>query len=91
MTTKEIEARITEYKELQRMKEEIEAEMEAIKDELKAEFERQHTDTITTLTHKVTFKEVESNRVDTVALKKEKPEIAKTYTKVVKSKRFTIN
>lgn len=91
MTLKEIENKIKEYKELQRMADELSAEMEAIKDELKAEFEKEHTDTIITNTYKATYKSVTSNRVDTAALKKAMPEVAERFTKTTTTKRFTIN
>lgn len=91
MTLKEIENKIKEYKELQRMAEELSAEMDKIKDELKAEFEAENTDTIITETFKMTYKPVTSNRVDTVALKKSMPEVAEKFTKATTTKRFTIN
>lgn len=91
MTMQEIENKIKEYKELQRMAEELSAEMDKIKDELKAEFEKQHTDTITTNAFKMTFKTVKTKRVDTTALKKDMPDVAEKFTKETETKRFTIN
>lgn len=91
MTIQEIESKIKDYKELQRMADELAAEMDKIKDELKAEFEREHTDTITTTSYKVTYKSVTSKRVDTTALKKDMPEVAEKFSKSTTSKRFTIN
>ena len=90
MKLQEIEKKIKEYKELQRMADELTAEMEKIKDELKAEFEAENTDTIITETYKATYKTVISNRVDTIALKKTMPEIAEKFTKTITSKRFLI-
>lgn len=91
MKIQEIESKIKEYKELQRMADELSAEMDKIKDELKAEFEKEHTDTIITNTYKATYKSVTSNRVDTAALKKAMPEVAERFTKTTTTKRFTIN
>ena len=91
MTLQEIENKIKEYKELQRMAEELNAEMDKIKDELKAEFEKEHTDTITTNCYKVTYKTVTTKRVDTTALKKNMPDVAERFTKATTAKRFTIN
>ena len=91
MTIQEIENKIKEYKELQHMAEELSAEMEAIKDELKAEFEREHSDEIKTNTFKVSYKTVVSNRIDTTALKKTRPDVAEEFTKQVTAKRFVIN
>lgn len=90
MTLQEIESKIKEYKELQRMADELSAEMEKIKDELKAEFDAENTDTIITETYKATYKPVTSNRVDTAALKKAMPEIAEKFTKTTTSKRLLI-
>ena len=39
--------------------------------------------------HKATYKTVTSSRLDTVALKKEYPDIATQYTKTTETKRFT--
>lgn len=91
MTMQEIENKIKEYKELQRMADELSAEMEKIKDELKAEFEKEQTDTIITTHYKATYKPVTSKRVDTTALKKECPDVAEKFTKATTTKRFTIN
>lgn len=91
MTLKEIENKIKEYKELQRMAEELSAEMNKIKDELKVEFEKEHTDTIITNCYKVTYKTVTSKKVDTTALKKDMPDVAAKFTKSTTTKRFTIN
>lgn len=91
MTLQEIESKIKEYKELQRMADELSAEMDKIKDELKVEFENQHTDTITTNAYKISFKAVTSKRVDTTALKKDLPDVAEKFTKETTTKRFTIN
>lgn len=91
MKLQEIENKIKEYKELQRMADELSAEMDKIKDELKAEFENQHTDTIVTNAYKISFKSVTTKRVDTTALKKDMPEVAEKFTKQTTTKRFTIN
>ncbi len=91
MRKQEIENKIKEYKELQRMADELAAEMDKIKDELKAEFEKEHSDEITTNCYKITYKTITTKRVDTTALKKDMPDIAEKFTKSTTSKRFTIN
>lgn len=91
MKLQEIENKIKEYKELQRMEDELTAEMDKIKDELKIIFEDEHTDTITAGIYKVTYKSVTSDRIDTGALKKGSPKVAKKYTKSTTVKRMTIN
>ncbi len=49
MSTNELTGKIRELKELQRMAEEITAEMKTIKDEIKAAMTAQNTDTITAI------------------------------------------
>ena len=52
MTVQNIELKVKELKELQRMSEELNAEMESIKDELKKEMELRCTDEIITNEYK---------------------------------------
>lgn len=90
MNKDELAKKIHQIKELQRMSEELTAELEALKDEVKQTMTEQNTDTLVIDCYKVTWKPVTTNRLDTTALKKELPEIAERYTKVSESKRFTI-
>ena len=90
MTLQEIENKIKEYKELQRISEEATAEMNKIKDELKGEFDRLGTDTITTNEYKITYKAVTSNRLDTTAFKKAYADLYNKFAKPSTTKRFTI-
>lgn len=87
----ELTQKIHQIKELQRMSEELTAELEALKDEIKQTMTEQNTDTLVIDCYKVTWKPVTSNRIDTTAIKRELPEIAERYTKTTESRRFTIN
>ncbi len=91
MTNTELTNKIRQIKELQRMAEELDAELEALKDSVKAEMTERGTDKITVDIFKVTWSTVTSNRIDTTALKKELPEIASKYTKATESRRFVIS
>lgn len=91
MSTTELAKKIHQIKELQRMEEELTAELEALKDEVKQTMPEQNTDTLVVDCFKVTWKPVTTNRIDTTSLKRELPEVAERYTKVSESKRFTIN
>lgn len=91
MGTKELSAKMKEYKELQRLIEEAEAEMEAIKDEIKEEMKARSVDELTADVFKATWKPVKSSRIDTTALKKAMPEIAQQFTKQTETQRFTIS
>ncbi len=76
--------------EIKGMIEELEAEAEQLTDKIK-EF-MGNEETMISGTHKVTYKEVVSKRVDTTALKKLLGEDALApYTKMVVSRRFSVN
>lgn len=72
-----------------RMKDEIEAEIDALKDEIKAYMAEHGTDTVISTGHKATWKTVKSNRFDSAGLKKDAPELYAAYTVATESKRFT--
>lgn len=91
MTLKEMERKAQEIKELIRMKEELEAEIEAAQNELKGELEAQGVDMMTAGAYKISWKTVTSSRMDTTALKKELPELAAHYMKQTTTRRFLIN
>lgn len=75
--------------EYTRLQEETAAIIDGLKDELKAIMKERNTDTLTGTEHKATFKAVISSRIDTTAIKKELPEIAKQYTRTTETRRFT--
>lgn len=91
MSTKELNTKVRDLKELQAMIDELEAEAEAITDAIKAEMQARGVNEMQADVFTVRWKEVSSSRIDTSALKKELPEVAARYTKVTTSKRFTIN
>lgn len=78
-----------EYRELQRMGEEIAAEMDALRERIRAAMGE--NDTVTAGEYKITNKAVSSSRLDSVALKKALPEIAAQFTKTTVSRRFVIS
>ena len=88
MSITEITAKVTEYQELKRMLEEIEAEMNALQDEIKAHMGE--SEILMAGPYKVTYKTITSSRVDTTALKKALPDIAAKYTKTTTTRRFTV-
>lgn len=91
MSTVELETKCTDLQELKRMKEELEAEITAIEDALKAHMTEAGVDTFTAGAFKVSWKAIESSRLDTVALKKALPqELLRPYIKTTTSKRFTV-
>lgn len=88
MNYNEIFSDIAKY---MRMKEEIETIIEGLKDTVKQYMTENNIDTLTGDEHKAIYKQVTSNRLDSAALKKELPDIAKRYTKPVTSARFTFS
>lgn len=89
MSTTELTALCTQYKELQRLKEEITAEMETISDTIKAAMGT--TEKLTAGQYKIMYTTVNGSRLDTTKLKKALPEIAAAFTISTSSRRFTIN
>lgn len=86
---KNIDSTMKELAQYTRIMEEAAATVEGLKDEIKKYMEDHDTDMISGNEHKATYKAVISNRIDTVALKKDLPDIASRYTKTTETKRFT--
>lgn len=90
MSEKNLQGKVQEMRELQRMAEELSAEIESIRDEIKAEMVARSTDEIITGEYKITWKTVISNRLDAAALKKALPDVAERFTKQTETKRFCV-
>lgn len=71
-----------------RLQEEAAQMVDTLKEQVKAYMLETGTDTITGDEHKATYKDVTASRIDTTALKRERPDIAQQYTKQTKIKRF---
>ena len=90
MGTIELDSKIKELRELRRMAEELQQEIEALQDRIKAHMTEQNIDTLTGTDWKITYKTVTSNRLDSTALKKELPDIAARFMKASTSRRFVL-
>lgn len=90
MSINEVETKAAELKELQRMREELEQEINTLQDAIKAAMTEQDTDTLTAGAFKITWKAITSSRIDTAAIKKELPELAERFTKTTTTRRFVI-
>ncbi len=88
MNTTEITSKIKELRELQALIEEAQAEAETIKDTIKAQMG--DCEELRAGEYKITWKPVESSRIDTAALKKAMPQIAEAFTKTTTTRRFCI-
>ena len=89
MSNPNMEAKVKELMELNRMKEEIEAEIAAAEDEIKSVMGDEET--LLAGAFKVSWKSFTSSRLDSTALKKALPEIAAQFTKTTTARRFSIN
>ena len=83
-------AKVKELRELRRMAEELQAEIDAAQDAIKAHMDSQGVDTLAGSDWKVTWKPVTSSRMDTAALKKALPEIAERFMKSTTNRRFVL-
>lgn len=91
MSTNELEKKLYQIKELQRMAEEVTAELESLTDEVKSVMTAESKTEMIVGCFKVRWTSVTTNRIDTTAIKRELPEIAERYTKTTESRRFTIS
>lgn len=90
MSTVELTSKIENIKTLQRMIEELTAEMETAKDEVKREMETQGVDEMSVSCFKVRYKEVKSSRFDSTAFKQTHAELYAQYCKPTFTRRFSI-
>ena len=89
MSSKEMESKARELRQLQALIEEAQQEAEALKDALKAAMG--DAETITAGEYKITWKPVTSSRIDTTALRKALPEVAAAFTKETTVRRFCVS
>lgn len=88
MSTNEITGKIKELRELQSLIEEAEKEAEAIKDALKAAMgEREE---LRAGEYKLTYKTIESVRLDSTAFKNALPEMYSAFAKKIVTRRFCV-
>ena len=89
MSNPNLTPKITELLELKRMRDELDAEIQAAEDEIKAAMG--DDDTLLAGPFKVTWKTITSSRLDSTALKKALPKIAARFMKQTTTRRFSIN
>ena len=88
MNEQDIIRKVKLLRELQRMAEEAQAEAEALKDEIKAFMG--DSDELRAGEYKITWRPVESSRIDTKALAKALPDIAQAFTRKSTVRRFVV-
>lgn len=90
MSINELDMKVKELRELRRMAEELQTEIDAAQDAIKAHMDSQGVDTLAGTDWKVTWKPITSSRMDTTALKKALPEVAERFMKSVTCRRFVL-
>ena len=90
MSTIEITSKIEALKELEALIEEAKAEAEALRDEIKTEMLNRNTEEMEAGQYIVRWTPVLSQRFDSTAFKKVMPDVYKSFTKQVSSRRFSI-
>ena len=89
MTIQEINEIMSELAEYQRLKDDLDVQIESLKDDLKRYMIEQDLTVLNGLEHKATYTAVTSTRLDTKALKQDHSEIVEQYSKTSVSNRFT--
>ena len=87
MSTSEIESKIRELRQLQALIEEAQAEAESIKDAIKATMGE--SEELRAGEYRITWKTVQSARLDTAALRKALPDVAERFTRTT-TRRFCV-
>lgn len=88
MSENQITAKIRELRQLEALIAEAQAEADTIKDEIKTEMGDREE--LRAGEYRITWKTVETARLDAVALRKEMPEVAATFTRTTKTRRFCV-
>ena len=88
MSENDIIRKVKLLREMQRMAEDAQAEAEALKDEIMAYMG--DSEELRAGEYKITWKAVESSRVDVKALEKAMPEVVQAFTRKTKSRRFCV-
>ena len=90
MSKNELIAKIEALNEWEAVIEEAKAEAEALRDSIKQEMLEREVEELTAGQYIVRWTSVLSNRFDSTAFKKVMPEVYKSFTKQVSSRRFSI-
>ena len=88
MSTSEIESKVRELRQLQALIGEAQAEAESIKDAIKATMGE--SEELRAGEYRITWKPVQSARLDTAALRKALPDVAERFTRTTTTRRFCV-
>ena len=90
MSKNELVSKIEKLQEWEQLIEEAKAEAESLRDEIKQEMLNRNTEEMEAGQYIVRWTPVLSQRFDSTAFKKVMPDIYKSFTKQVSSRRFSI-
>ena len=90
MSMNEMEAKVSEHRELRRLADELAAEIGALEDDLKAYMAANNADELHGPSFKITWKPITSSRLASKALKTAAPELWERFTKTVTTRRFIL-
>lgn len=90
MSTIEMRSMVNELRELRRMADELNAEIETIQDKIKAEMTARNVETLAGADYKITWKQIVSTRFDSKAFKSAMPDLYGRYCKESISRRFVL-
>lgn len=85
-----MDARVKKLRQLKQKQEALAAEIKDMQEEIQEQMTAQGVDTLVGSDWKITWKTVTSHRLDSVALKKELPEIAARFMVQSDAKRFLL-
>lgn len=91
MTEEMLNEKIRALRQYKRAMEELQHNITAIEDEIKEEMRTRDVEQLMTGDHTVTWKKVASVRLDTKALKAERPEIYARYAVTSETRRFLVS
>ena len=91
MTAQELTRTVRELKELKAMAADLTAEITTLEDILKAEMTARNTDELTIDVFKVRWTLMVSHRFDTKTFQSHHAELYNQYSKLVETRRFSIN
>ena len=90
MSMNEMEAKVSELRELRRLADDLAAEIGALEDDLKAYMAANNADELHGPSFKITWKPITSSRLDSKALKTAAPELWERFNKTVTTRRFIL-
>lgn len=91
LTLADLDLKMVELEALEAQKNTLEAQIEAIKDLFKSKMIEEGSDHIESDVFRASWQVITSNKLDTKALKADRPEVYEAFCKPSKSTRFCLN